>query len=104
VFGPLFTGGVQRFRYGVLEKIINTENKCHDNILLIKVCRMVGYVRVDRGQNLKIKYSLQLINEYLQSNFIIGLIFINSDVNIIILKPVCMFQMSHSELKSMRLQ
>ena len=43
------------------------------------------------------------MNSY-KSNFIIGLIFINSDVNIIILKPVCMLQMSHSELKSISLQ
>jgi hypothetical protein len=60
VFGPLFTGGVERFRNDVLDKIINTENKCHDNILLLNeiwcssgVCRKVGHVRVDRGQNLK---------------------------------------------------
>lgn len=36
MFGPLLTGAVERFTYGVLEKIINTENKCHDNILLLK--------------------------------------------------------------------
>ena len=60
MFGPLFTGGVERLRYGVLEKIINTENKWHDNILLLKeiwcssgVCRKVSHVLVDRGQNLK---------------------------------------------------